>query len=105
MKFDPEKFPWTDRIVRMSAALGKLEGIAFGRWLTFSCYGDKLRIDIQGNGDIEGFKELPRLREFAEDLNAAMRPIIDEYTKQLRQEIANESAWIASRALSPGSET
>lgn len=102
MKFDPTKFPWTNRIARMSDALGKLEGIAFGRWLTFSAlgYGDQLSINIQSNGEIEGFKELPHLREFAEDLNTVMRPVIDNYVKQLRQEIANESVKIASRALS-----
>jgi hypothetical protein len=104
MAFEPEKFPWTDRVRRMSDALGKLEGIAFGRWLTFSAfgYGDQLSINIQDNGQIEGFKELPGLREFAADLNTAMRPVIDNYTKQLRQEIANESVKIASRALSIG---
>jgi hypothetical protein len=101
------KHPFAGRISHLENVLGKLEGLAFGRWLEFSAmgYSDELRINIQGeNGKINGFEHLPGIREFAKDLNAAMRPVIDAYTERLRQEIANECVKVASCALSSKEE-
>lgn len=94
--------PYSGRIHDLERAIARLEGWAFGCALEFSALGytDQLRIDGVKDGEAEHFSRLPCLREFADELNAATRPIREAYAKRLRQEMANECTKVAARALS-----
>lgn len=95
--------PYTSRAASLERAIGNLEGWAFGKILKFASlgYGSQLHISLKsGWVEVEGFRELPGLKEFADDLNAATTPVREAYAKRLRQELSNECVEIAARALS-----
>lgn len=89
------------RIKDIEDAIGQLEGQVFGRWLKFAAlgYDDELHIALDGWKPIRGFRELPDLRGFADRLNAAMAPVIEDYCHTLRQELANRAVKLAGAAL------
>lgn len=103
----PKDPPWTETAKHLGEIISRLEGWTFGRWLRFASfgYGDQLHIDMQhGWNAIDGFKELPGLREFAEELDAAVAPICAKYARKLREELSAEAKKLAERALGPGPE-
>lgn len=91
----------SQRIVELEDAIGHLEGRAFGKWLKFTAlgYDDQLSIDVGSRTAVPGFKELPGLREFADELNEAMAPVIERYRLKLRQELSNQAVTIAAKAI------
>jgi len=95
--------PYTSRAASLEKAIGSLEGWAFGEWLKFTSigYGSQLYISLKsGWVEVDGFRELPGLKEFADNLNAATKPVREAYAKRLRQELSNECIEIAASALS-----
>lgn len=89
------------RIGELEDAIGHLEGRAFGKWLQFSAlgYDDQLSIDLGSRIAVPGFKELPGLRGFADELNEVMTPVIERYRIRLRQELSNQAVTLAAKAI------
>ena len=94
------RLPNLQRARRLEEVIHSLEGWTFGRWLQFASlgYGDQLHISLGGWTEIKQFKEVPGLREFAEDLNIAMKPAIERYVAFLREEMAKELLKVADKA-------
>lgn len=91
-----------DRITALERAIGHLEGRSFGKWLQFAAlsYGDQLHFSLDGGWkEVPGFTELPGLREFADELNEVMAPVIDRYRFKLRQELSNRAVTLAAKAI------
>lgn len=101
MNRDWARLPHLGRARAIEEALHRLEGWTYGPALRFSVYGyeDELRINIGTDTEVEKFGRLPGIREFAEDLNRAMAPVIESYRLHLRDELAKELTRTANRAL------
>ena len=103
----PKDPPWTSHASHLGEIISRLEGWTFGRWIRFASfgYGDQLHISMQsGWNEIDGFKEVPGLREFAEELDAAIAPICARYARKLREALSAEATKMATRAVGPGPE-
>lgn len=94
------KMPSTTRAKELEYVIGSLEGWAFGRWLQFTTIDGELSISLKaGWVRSDGIRNVPNLKAFSDNLNAAMLPVIRQYALDLRQELANECAHVSAKAL------
>lgn len=80
-----------------------LEGRVFGRWFRFGVFGYCNQLStsiIDGSWDeVSRFRDWDRMREFADELNNAIQPIVDKYALLMRQDLANELVKVAAQEL------
>ena len=83
--------------------LTHLEGRVFGPWFRFGQFGYCYQLSVSlpdGNwNEVKGFRDWPRMREFSDELNSAIQPVVEKYAKQMRQDLANELVKVAAQEL------
>ncbi len=92
-----------EAVKRLASAVGEVEGHYFGGVLRFITIHNRLHHSCEG-----GWKpchasmgDLPGLREFSDELNAAIRPVLERYAVKLRQDLANACTKLGAEALKP----
>lgn len=80
---------YTHELHQMSRTIDALED---GR-LRFMCIGinNELSIDNHSWIDIKDLRQSPRFRTMSDELNVAIKPIIDKYKKLLKQDMKEMS--------------
>lgn len=105
MSDDEQRHFYGDNISAIASTLSDFEGWHQGGncRLAFTTIGyDGLMILGHGGYGKLGYgPRLPGLDEFAKDLNAAMKPVIDAYVIKLRRAAADECARQMVKALHP----
>lgn len=77
-----------------------LENDIFGSWFCFAYFQSGLHFSLTGGWDkVDGFDDYAPLREFADEMNAATKPIREKLVFQLKQDLANECAKLSAYHL------
>lgn len=71
-----------------------MEGRIFDKHFQFTTIGycNQLHTSIMDGGwkEVEGFRDWSGMGAFADDLNAAIQPVVDKHAALIKQDLANE---------------
>lgn len=107
MTVTDKNYVFADRVPHIAKAISDVEGHAFGSHFRFGALGygwseRELHHSLDGGWKaVPGFRELPGLDQLADDLNAAIKPVMEKYAITLRQALANECTKLGAAALKP----
>jgi hypothetical protein len=102
-----KNYVFADPVAHIAKAISDVEGHAFGSHFRFASLSyawseRQLHHSLDGGWKVvPGFHSLPGLDQLAEELNAAIKPVMEKYAVTLRQALANECTKLGAAALKP----
>jgi hypothetical protein len=80
--------------------LNYMEGRVFGGHFRFMVIGycNQLYTSLPNGGwvEVKGFRDWDKMNDFAKEMDAAIKPVVEKYAKLLRQDLANELIRVAA---------